>query len=101
MSLDLIMKDHDHLVIHQTILDNRSDVGEYCYRNYYSILLLQNYVYASYVQQGLKILQIRMNFLLWLMVKRKTTFCIKNKIVTFSLKTCLAKREVNESHYNV
>ena len=41
------MKDHDDLRIHQAILDNRSDMGEYCYRDYYSILLPQNYVYTS------------------------------------------------------
>lgn len=61
MSLDLIMKDHDDLGMHQALLDARSDMGEYFYKGYYSILLPQNYVYTSYVQQGLKILQIRMN----------------------------------------
>lgn len=42
------MKDHDDLEIHQAILDNRSGaMGEYRYRDYYSILLPQNSVYTS------------------------------------------------------
>lgn len=48
--------------------------------------LPQNYIYTSIFQHMMKLLLIRMNFMLGLMIGKKKLFCIRSKNVIFNLR---------------